>query len=186
MITIRAGKVKIIFNFGFFLAVSLFCLIDTKGVALCTFCSCIIHEIGHIMAAILCNVKIEKISFGFGGIKMVSEGKIKGLGSDIFVLLSGPFFNITAALFYYHLGCYTAFSVNLILAVFNLLPFSNLDGGAVLRKILEFSQLNAGFLMKFTAVISAVAVCGLLYFSSVGNIFIYAVIIFLAVSELIY
>ena len=132
MITIKTGRVKIVLKFGFFLATALLCLTDKGGLALCMMCSCVIHEIGHITATVLCNVKIEKIIFDFGGIKMVSECKIKSISTDIFVLLSGPFFNMLSALFYYHLECYTAFSVNLILALFNLLPFSTLDGGAIL------------------------------------------------------
>lgn len=186
MIVFRMGKTKIIFNFGFFLALSLFCLIDTKGMVICTFCSCIVHEIGHILATVLCDMKIEKISFGFGGIKMTPEKKIKSLGSDILILLSGPFFNVLSALCYYHSECYTAFSINLILAFFNLLPFSSLDGGLVIRKIIEYFQLNADFYMKLIAVISALAVCVFLYICNVKNVFVYGIIIFLCFSEFFY
>ena len=183
MISVRAGSIRLTFNFGFFLAVSLFCLIDEKGIMVCTFCSCIVHEIGHIVAAILNDVNIEKISFGFGGIKMISEGKIKGLGSEIFILLLGPFFNVLSALMYYYLECYTAFLVNLILAVFNLLPFSSLDGGTVIKKIFEYFQLNAALFMKIISIISAIIICGFLYCFSLGNILIYAAIIILTVYE---
>lgn len=186
MIVLKAGKIKIIFRFGFFFAAALFCLIDTAELAVCVFCSCIIHEIGHIAAAVLCNVKIEKITFDFGGIKMVSECKIKSLGSDIFILLSGPFFNIAAAFLYYNSECYTSFSVNLILALFNLLPFSPLDGGAILKKSLEYFCLSADLVIKVTAVLAALAVCILMYSFSVENILVYAVIIFLGVCEIIY
>lgn len=186
MITIKAGSLKIVLKFGFFLAAALLCLTDKGGFALCMMCSCVIHEIGHITATILCNVKIEKIVFDFGGIKMVSECKIKSIGTDIFVLLSGPFFNMLSALFYYHLECYTAFSVNLILALFNLLPFPALDGGTVLKKILEYFCINADFVMKLTAILSAVTVCVLMFYFSVENITVYAVIIFLAVCEILH
>jgi len=186
MIVLRMGKTKVIFNFGFFLALSLFCLIDTKGMAICTFCSCIVHEIGHILATVLCDMKIEKISFGFGGIKMTPEKKIKSLGSDILILLSGPFFNVLSALCYYHSQCYTAFSINIILAVFNLLPFSSLDGGLVIRKIIEYFQFNAGLFMKIISIVSAVIICGFLYCFSLRNILIYAAIIILMVYELFY
>ena len=186
MIGFKIGSLKLIFRFGFFAAAALFCLIDTQGLALCTFCSCIIHETGHIIAAVLCNVKIEKIIFGFGGIKMVSECKIKSLRTDIFILLSGPLFNFAAAFFYFYCECYSAWSVNLILGAFNLLLFSGLDGGAIAEKILVYSGLDSRGIMKIAALLSAAAVCVILYFLSVENILLYAVIIFLAVCQFFY
>ncbi len=186
MIIIKTGRMKIVLKFGFFLATALLCLIDKGGLALCMMCSCVIHEIGHIISAVLCDVKIEKIVFDFGGIKMVSECKIKSISTDIFILLSGPFFNMLSALFYYQLECYTAFSVNLILALFNLLPFSTLDGGAVLKNLLEYFYINADLVLKITAILSAVTVCVMMYYFSVENITVYAVIIFLMVCEIFY
>lgn len=185
MINFKLGSVKFIFKFEFFMSAALFCLIDNVGVALSTFCACIIHEIGHIMASVICNVKIERIIFNFGGIKMLSEGKITGFSKDIFILLCGPAMNFLAAFFYFYMGLYTPFSVNLILGAFNLLPFSALDGGVILQKLFERAEINAN-IIKAIAILSAVGVCIFLVFADVRNFMIYAVIIFLAVCEIIY
>ncbi len=185
MINFKLGSVKLIFKFEFFMSVALFCLIDNAGIALSTLCACIIHEIGHIIASVICNVKIEKITFNFGGIKMLSEGKITGLSKDIFILLCGPAMNFLAAFFYFYMGLYISFSVNLILGTFNLLPFSTLDGGVVLKKLFERADINEN-IIKAIAVLLAVGVCIFLAFADVRNPMIYAVIIFLAVCEIIY
>lgn len=91
------------------------------------------------------------------------------------------FLIFAAALFFYLTGADWAFSVNLILGLFNLLPFSNLDGGAVLRKILEHYELNSSLIMKAVAIISAAIIIAFFYIFNTGNITGYITVILLTV-----
>lgn len=117
---------------------------------------------------------------------MISASLLKPVYSEVFVLFAGPFFNFAAALFFYLTGADWAFSVNLILGLFNLLPFSNLDGGAVLRKILEHYELNSSLIMKAVAIISAAIIIAFFYIFNTGNITGYITVILLTVYEFCY
>lgn len=186
MIGFKIGNVKISFEFGFFAVAALFCLLDAPELALSALCACVIHECGHIFASVLCNVKIEKITLWAGGVKIQTESKIISAVYDVFILLSGPVFNFISAFFYFISGRYSVFSVNLVLGLFNLLPFSNLDGGAVIRKIFEYHEISADSLMKIIAVFSAVFIELFFYFTGTGSFTGYATIIFLLICEFVY
>ncbi|MGN0613319.1 MAG: site-2 protease family protein [Porcipelethomonas sp.] len=184
MISFKIGTVRISFEFGFFAVVTLFCLLDAPELALTAVCACAVHELGHILAAVISDVKIERVIFRASGIKMESRSSITGVPGDTFVLLAGPFMNFAAAVFYYFSGCYTPFSVNLILGLFNLLPFTSLDGGALIKNLLEYFGVNAERIMKITAVISAAIIFMIFYFTGSGGITSCLTILFLTLCEM--
>lgn len=186
MISLKLGKIKLTFEFGFFVTLSVFCLLDDFGVLITALCACMIHEIGHIIAALICNVKIEKIIFSFSGIKMLSESKVTKISKDTFILLSGPFINLLTAYFYFHMGNYVPFSANLILGIFNLLPFTSLDGGTILKKLFEYYEINPDILLKITACISVILLCIFFKIYGIYNPMAYVIIIFLGVCEFFY
>lgn len=186
MINLNIAGLKISFEFGFFAVAAVFCLLDAPELALTAVCACVIHEIGHCAAAVISDIRIEHIVFWAGGVKMISAPSLKPTYSEVFVLFAGPFFNFSAALFFYITGADWAFSVNLILGLFNLLPFSNLDGGAVLRKILEHFEFNAGLFMKAIAIVSSVIIISFFYLFDTGNITGYITVILLTVYEFCY
>ena len=186
MISFKIGKLKISFEFGFFAVVALFCLLDAPELALSAVCACIVHECGHILMSVLCNVKIEKVVFWAGGVRMQTESKMLKLSNDILILLSGPIFNFISAVFYYLSGCYSPFSVNLILGLFNLLPFTSLDGGAIIKKIFEYYEVPSDIILKIISLLSAILIILFFYFTGTGSFTGYLTIIFLAICELIY
>lgn len=186
MIHVNIAGLKISFEFGFFAVAAVFCLLDAPELALTAVCACVIHEIGHCIATVISDIKIEQLVFWAGGVKMISSSSLKPVYSEVFVLFAGPFFNFAAALFFYLTGADWAFSVNLILGLFNLLPFSNLDGGAVLRKILEHYELNSSLIMKAVAIISAAIIIAFFYIFNTGNITGYITVILLTVYEFCY
>lgn len=185
MISFKICKIILSFEFGFFAAVTLFCLLDAPELALSAVCAAAIHEGGHIFAAFLCDMNIKKITFWAGGIRIETEGKIKSLSKDIFILISGPAFNFIAALFYFRTECYSPFSVNIILGLFNLLPFSTLDGGAILKKSLEHLNIFSDMPLKFIAFTAAISVIAFFYTTDTGSFTGYLTIIFLLICEII-
>lgn len=186
MISFKMGDIRLSFEFGFFAVLALFCLLDAPELALSAICACIIHECGHILSTVLCGIKINKIIFWTGGVKIQTDSRLTSLSSDIFILLSGPFFNLISAGFYYLSGCYSPFSVHLVLGLFNLLPFSNLDGGAVIRKVLEYNELTPDRLMKIIGIISTLLIILFFYFTGTGSFTGYITIIYFLICEFIY
>lgn len=130
-------KIKVRFSFLLFNAL-IFMFRDAELI-LVFYIACISHEIGHITALKLVGGKLESVEFSGTGIKICATPCFS-LRDGIFVLLSGPAVNLimSAVLNVLHTGSLlSAFS--LAEGLFNLLPYSMLDGGAVLNLIAEGS-----------------------------------------------
>jgi Zn-dependent protease/predicted transcriptional regulator len=111
------------------------------------FASVLIHELGHSLVAIRRGVQVESISlFIFGGVSAL-RNEPPGAIDELLIAAAGPLTSfLLAALFYVSGGLLPGASapravaaymtmINLMLAVFNLLPGFPLDGGRVLRAI---------------------------------------------------
>ena len=85
-------------------------LLDTTMLTIMFLVAALIHEMGHLIAIILCRCKILKIKLTvFGGVIKYHnyQSKIK----DIIIALSGPFMGFIASyisaklVFFYFFGC---------------------------------------------------------------------------------
>ena len=140
------------------------------GVAVATsllfFTSILLHELGHSIVALHYGIKVKSITlFVFGGVAHIAqdaprprvEALIAGAGPVVSVALGGLFLGLffltrdsneaIAALSLY-LG-----RINLIVAIFNLIPGFPLDGGRLFRAIAWAIQGN---LTKATRIASLV------------------------------
>jgi len=114
------------------------------------FVSVLIHEYGHALAALVCRQEAEINLIGLGGMTR-RQGPPISLLQEFFIVLSGPlagfglyFLALKGTHVFantpYH-GTYYAFQaaawVNLYWTILNLLPILPLDGGNLLRIILE-------------------------------------------------
>jgi len=99
-----------------------------------------IHELGHIIASIFYNWKIEKIVIlPFGGITIFNEKINKPLIEEFVIAVSGILFQI---LFYL---LFSLFSSNYLLSIihytiliFNLMPVHPLDGSKICNIIFNY------------------------------------------------
>lgn len=122
----------------------------------------IIHELGHISAAIYYKWNIEKIIIlPFGGITIFNEYLNRPIKEELIIALAGPIYQI---IFYYlvsFLNLKTSLfsSYHYTLLLFNLLPLIPLDGskifGLLLEKYLPYKLSNLliiiiSFLLLFT------------------------------------
>lgn len=130
-------KIRIKFSFLVFNAL-LFMFRDAELIS-AFYIACILHEMGHIFALLFTGGELKSVELSWSGIKM-SASPCRSIKSGIFVLLSGPAVNLILY------GILTAFGIkgflslfNLAEGLFNLLPYSMLDGGAVLNLIAEGS-----------------------------------------------
>ena len=128
----------------------------------------ILHEIGHMLAAMYIGLEPSHISFHPFGVNLKLKNSIAcTLIDDIILYLSGPLINLFLAMFFafiykprylYDYG----FAVNILLFTLNMLPVYPLDGGSVLKKILSsfLGDKLAIIIMKFCSFCVAIIVLG--------------------------
>ena len=113
------------------------------------FVSIVLHELGHSLVAIARGVQVRAITlFIFGGIAK-TEKDSETAATEFYIAIAGPLVSfVLAGLFYlmkiiaasYNAIATEAFSwlatINLVLAVFNMIPGFPLDGGRVFRALI--------------------------------------------------
>ena len=116
--------------------------------ALLLFFSVLLHELSHSLVAKSKNIKVESITlFFFGGVAGITDEEMKPW-DELQMALAGPIFSLTLAGIFFLIFKYNGnilfsgimfylYQLNLILAVFNLVPGYPLDGGRALRAILH-------------------------------------------------
>ena len=118
---------------------------------LCFFASLLLHELAHSVVARRFGMRIKSITlFLFGGLAE-TENEPQSAGVEFWVALAGPAMSLCLAAGFWLLSAITAriaglqsvtavFSylavINLVLALFNMVPAFPLDGGRVLRAYL--------------------------------------------------
>ncbi|MFH1828666.1 MAG: site-2 protease family protein [Nanoarchaeota archaeon] len=115
--------------------------------ALLLFVSVLLHELSHSLVAKARKIKVESITlFFFGGVAGINKEDMKP-SSEFMMAIAGPIFSLLLAgiffliyklngNFFWTAITFYLFQLNLILALFNLVPGFPLDGGRALRAIL--------------------------------------------------
>jgi Zn-dependent protease len=115
--------------------------------AIMLFVSVLIHELGHSVMARHYGISVPRITlFLFGGVSQIATEPLSP-GAEFWIAVIGPLTSFALAAFFWELeplvvsipqlfalAKYLAL-LNLILAIFNLIPGFPLDGGRVLRAI---------------------------------------------------
>jgi Zn-dependent protease len=112
------------------------------------FASVLIHELGHSVLALRENVPVKSITlFIFGGVAEIGR-EPPTAGAEFRIAIAGPLSSLGLAALFGGLGAALAANatlaaplaylgrINLLLAVFNMIPGFPLDGGRVLRAAL--------------------------------------------------
>ena len=96
--------------------------------------ACMVHEYGHLTAALLQGVPVKRLGWrAFHGSYVLRE-RAPRLGVEILISIAGPAANIIAAALMYPVVWFWSF--NLVLALSNLLPIlPGSDGARVLRYV---------------------------------------------------
>lgn len=145
------------------------------------FISVLLHELSHSLVAKAKKIKVDSITlFFFGGVAGIKKEDMKP-SSEFLMAIAGPLFSLflsgTFFLIYFltNNGIMSAitfylYQLNLILAIFNLLPGFPLDGGRAFRAILYWYY---GDLKKATkiAVIGGKLVAGFLIVLGILGLF---------------
>ena len=133
-------KIKI----GFFAIALTFALILTHSFeALACFLSAFLHELGHIAAARISNIRFRELRLSPFGASLLPLSNLGSFSSEIFICASGPAVNLLCALITlstplrsFAFGELFILS-SLFLGILNLLPISSFDGGRILFCIIE-------------------------------------------------
>lgn len=107
----------------------------------------LIHELGHVTMAILLNLKIKKISLLAVGFNAEIEGlDYTSSLKEFLITIAGPltFFISSALLKYFYLIDFISYNallqaktINKFELLFNLIPIIPLDGGRILKIIID-------------------------------------------------
>lgn len=140
----RAFGIDVEAHWSLLLALLLFSWTSSLALALAVFASVLVHEFGHSLLAQRLGVRIAGIELHFfGGVaKMIDLPKTPR--DEILIAAAGPLTSFVLGIGAYFLGItlqspllLTLASVNLVLAVFNLLPALPMDGGRIFRAALQ-------------------------------------------------
>ncbi|MEG2322336.1 MAG: site-2 protease family protein [Bacilli bacterium] len=140
----------------------------------------IVHEMGHIIAAIICKWHIEKvILLPFGGLTIFKEPLNKPLKEELFITIMGPLFQI---FFYFLIGDNNILfkQYNIAILLFNLLPICPLDGSKIINIVLnKCSSFKKSYNITIILSIITLIICSY-YF----NLLFLTVLLFLLIETI--
>lgn len=196
MFELRFKRVILTFDFSFFAVMSLMILFESGECLAIGFVTCLWHELGHLVMMLLNNIKVNKICFYGGGIKILPDKLFDFTSSEqrFAVLVAGSILNfITFALLKNSnssvLRVFAA--VNAGIGAFNMLPLHFLDGGRILVLIIHAlcDCQRAVMLEQFLKWINVMLIIIVIIFFSFigkGNITLFVTLCCLLVSALSY
>lgn len=143
--SVRIGKIRLSVSYYFFAAAALAARYCRDTLFLCGAAAAAIHELGHLAVMLLfSDVSVREIAVGAAGIRITAEGN----SARPAILAAGAAANTLAAgaSLIWHIadGSATAagmLAADICLALCNMLPIEPLDGGLLLRCILERKKL---------------------------------------------
>lgn len=136
--TVQLAGIDITLRFEFFAVLLLFLLLDPTGTASLVIACAAVHELGHLIMMRAFGVRIFSIRTGAFGIGIQTAHADTGYGADMLIFAAGPLFNLlfgAAAFFILGESAFLFLLMNMVMAVFNLLPIVPLDGGRLLHSL---------------------------------------------------
>ena len=202
----RIFGISINLHITFLLLLVLFLSGGIKWLVLVTgvFCFVTMHELCHSLVAKHYGIQVREITLlPIGGVASMASMPEKPV-QEFFISIAGPLFNIAVVLVLYYplknlLGPDILFKrpfstatwpltaaylywINLILAVFNLIPAFPMDGGRVLRSLLA-QKLGYHKATKIAVNLGHIFALGFAYFGIVSfNIILIAIAIFIYIA----
>lgn len=158
-----AWEIKLKLNNWFLAALIIFFLAGILLKALAVFISVLWHECAHAFAAVWLGYRVREVELlPFGGVARIENLNKAGARDEFIMAAAGPVSSLILAAaiwcavrnFHYYSEFYLfILDINIMLAVFNLLPALPLDGGRMIRAILSkyFDFNKATVLMLRTA-----------------------------------
>lgn len=166
-------------------------LLGTMVWAVVIFFSVLIHEYGHALTALLFGQKAEINLVGLGGVTKRDGPKLVRW-KEFLIVMNGPLAGILLFFLSYNImehqdgskavvfyALQVAVQVNLIWTLLNLLPILPLDGGQLMRILLEGAFGLLGLKIAFLSSIVLATVAGIVFFL-IHQVFMGALFLMLA------
>ena len=168
-----------------FWLIVLFCAITNSIVLLMNYLLALfLHELAHLLVALKRGYTLNKIKLDIFGLSLDLDEPI--MDKDNFAInIAGPMFNLFMCLVC--LACYTiipdsyfylntfCFS-NLMLAIFNLLPVSPLDGGKIFRSLIKSNKTFKIVDNIIRATLALISICLFFKFRAITNSVIFLIL----------
>ena len=148
----------------------IFCIMlifQPAGVVLPSLGAAVLHESGHMLAALLLGIPLRSLDIGMFGASLKVRGSLISYSKEFLLCAAGPAMNfLSAALVCIsseHRGYYTECgewfaSVSLMLGILNLMPAEGFDGGRMLSVTVSslFGPRVSAKILSFTTFSSIV------------------------------
>ena len=124
-----------------------FCIMvvfQPAGVVFPSLAGAVLHESGHMIAAVLLGIPLRSLDIGTFGASLKVRGSLISYPKEFLLCAAGPAMNllsaVTAVAFSEHRGYYSEcgegfIAVSLMLGVLNLIPAEGFDGGRMLSVV---------------------------------------------------
>lgn len=186
-------------DFKIFVFVILFCLTKQIEIYILLMIFAILHELGHLLAGIILNLKPKRIEINSFGLAITFEGIGENFNGrvnqkKIAIALAGPLVNLIIIFLamLIPLGDYKILVIyaNLILLLLNLLPIYPLDGGRILKNVLHMKfgywvscKISNKVSNIITILLTIVASLSIFYFKNIAILFIICYLWILMIRE---
>lgn len=147
-------------HFTFLILIAVLAATGNSAFVLSIILFSILHELGHGITAQLLGYSIEKITANFfGGVLHLQSPNIKPF-HEMIIHISGPGLNLFIGTIFFIISGYcsspymeTIIYANLLLGVFNLIPFYPLDGGKIITLYISYF-IGCGMAYRLTKNVS--------------------------------
>ena len=148
----------------------------------------ILHEIGHLIAGLICGFKPDKIKIMPIGLSISFKIPIEYYNEKIeksnllclkkaMIAIAGPLTNVIIAgiFMFFKFGMYDLDRLNivysnLLICVFNLLPIYPLDGGRILKQLVKLKK-GVVYSLKIVHIVQNITIITLTFISSIAILY---------------
>lgn len=150
------------------------------------FYAALLHELGHLLLIFIYGHSIRYVHFSGAGILIRPIRYYDAYWKDLLISAAGPAVNLALGTWAYLWNMPTFAAVHLALGLFNLLPYSHLDGGSIIHAIcgmLNRSNSSCLWIQKSISIFCTLTLLGFLYFFSIRNISLMGMLLYLQALE---
>ena len=162
MLSWDMGGMKVRVYFGFFAMICFyFYIFDSGSAEMCAaLTACFLHELGHLAAMFALGEKPRAVCLYCGGMKLLPARRMTERPKQAVILAAGCTVNLILALTSLAIGAEDFSRVQLATGLLNLLPFSALDGGRLMRLFLPENARRAAAVVTGALLTACITAAG--------------------------